>query len=69
MFGIIDPILKYYSNIRVIQNLGNHYKVTGKERDSESGLDYFGGSYYGSNMGRFMSQDWSEDPIPSLSRI
>ncbi len=30
---------------------------TGKERDTESGLDYFGARYYGSNMGRFMSPD------------
>ncbi len=29
----------------------------GKERDSESGLDYFGARYYGSAMGRFMSPD------------
>jgi RHS repeat-associated protein len=35
----------------------NHYKFTGKERDSESGLDYFGARYYGSNMGRWMSPD------------
>ena len=35
----------------------NHYKFTGKERDSESGLDYFGARYYGSNMGRFMTPD------------
>lgn len=34
-----------------------HYKFTGKERDSESGLDYFGARYYGSSMGRFMSAD------------
>jgi RHS repeat-associated protein len=33
------------------------YKFTGKERDTESGLDYFGARYYGSNMGRFMSPD------------
>jgi YD repeat-containing protein len=26
---------------------GNHYKFTGKERDPESGLDYFGARYYG----------------------
>lgn len=32
---------------------------TGKERDTESGLDYFGARYYASNMGRFMSPDWS----------
>jgi RHS repeat-associated protein len=37
----------------------NHYKFTGKERDSETGLDYFGARYYGSNMGRWMSPDWA----------
>jgi RHS repeat-associated protein len=36
-----------------------HYKFTGKERDSESGNDYFGSRYYTSNMGRWMSPDWS----------
>lgn len=30
---------------------------TGKERDSESGLDYFGARYFGSSAGRFMSSD------------
>jgi len=35
----------------------NHYKFTGKERDSESGNDYFGARYYASTMGRFMSPD------------
>lgn len=35
----------------------NHYKFTGKERDAESGLDYFGARYYSSNMGRFSSPD------------
>jgi RHS repeat-associated protein len=33
------------------------HHFTGKERDSESGLDYFGARYYGSSMGRFMSPD------------
>jgi len=39
---------------------------TGKERDAESGNDYFGARYYASSMGRFMSPDWSakEDPVP-----
>jgi RHS repeat-associated protein len=39
---------------------------TGKERDTESGNDYFGARYYASGMGRFMSPDWSakEEPIP-----
>ncbi len=39
---------------------------TGKERDAESGNDYFGARYYASTMGRFMSPDWSakEEPVP-----
>ncbi len=32
-------------------------RSTGKERDSESGNDYFGARYYGSSMGRFLSPD------------
>ncbi len=31
--------------------------TTGKERDQESGNDYFGARYYASSMGRFMSPD------------
>jgi RHS repeat-associated protein len=41
----------------VTSTSGNTYKFTGKERDTESGLDYFGERYYGSSMGRFMSAD------------
>jgi RHS repeat-associated protein len=33
---------------------------TGKERDAESGNDYFGARYYASSMGRFSSPDPSE---------
>jgi len=33
------------------------YKFTGKERDSESGLDNFGKRYNASSMGRFMTPD------------
>jgi RHS repeat-associated protein len=44
-------------------------RYTGKERDQESGLDYFGARYYGSSMGRWMRPDWSakEDPVPYSS--
>ena len=39
---------------------------TGKERDPESGDDYFGARYYSSAAGRFLSPDWSakEEPVP-----
>jgi RHS repeat-associated protein len=42
------------------------HHFTGKERDTESGNDYFGARYYASSMGRFMSPDWSakEEPVP-----
>ena len=55
---------------------GDHYMAsgddatplhfTGKERDTESGLDYFGARYFSSNMGRMMSPDWSAkiQPVP-----
>ena len=32
-------------------------RCTGKERDTESGLDYSGARYYASSMGRFMTPD------------
>src|SRR5487761_1967922 len=37
-------------------------RYTGKERDTESGLDYFGARYYASYMGRWMTPDWAEKP-------
>ena len=44
----------------------NKFKFTGKERDAESGNDYFGARYYASSMGRWLSPDWSakEEPVP-----
>jgi len=41
-------------------------RVTREIEQSESGLDYFGARYYASNMGRWMSPDWSakEEPVP-----
>jgi len=38
------------------------HHFTGKERDTESGNDYFGARYYASSMGRFMSPDWDSKP-------
>lgn len=35
---------------------------TGKERDAESGLDYFFARYYSSNLARFMTPDWAAAP-------
>src|SRR5205807_48332 len=44
----------------------NHYKFTGKERDSETGLDYFGARHYSNSLGRFITPDWSAVPVPVL---
>jgi RHS repeat-associated protein len=45
----------------------NHF--TGKERDTESGNDYFGARYYNSATGRWLSPDWSAsvEPVPYAS--
>jgi RHS repeat-associated protein len=45
------------------------YKFTVKEREPESGLDYFGARYYARNMGRFLSPDWSAQAEPRHKRI
>jgi RHS repeat-associated protein len=41
-------------------------RSTGKERDTESGNDYFGARYYASTIGSFLSPDWSAkiEPVP-----
>lgn len=38
--------------------------LPGKERDSETGLDYFGARYFSAAQGRYSSPDWSETPEP-----
>ncbi len=42
------------------------HHFTGKERDAESGNDYFGARYYASASGRWLSPDWNakEEPVP-----
>jgi RHS repeat-associated protein len=45
---------------------GQPKRFTGKERDSETGLDYFGARYYGSKIGRFTTTDPVTDLKASL---
>ena len=42
-------------------NATEHH-FTGKERDAESGLDYFEARYYEPSVGRWLSPDWSTAP-------
>lgn len=43
-------------NVSTADDATEHH-FTGKERDTESGNDYFGARYYASTMGRFLSPD------------
>jgi len=52
----------YGGEIPVSGSDSNHYKFTGKERDTESGLDNFGARYGASSVGRFMTPDWAANP-------
>jgi len=42
-----------------LNSCAQNYKFTGKERDDETGNDNFGARYYSSDLGRFLSPDWS----------
>ena len=48
------------------QACGHRSISTGKQRDSETGNDYFGARYYSSDAGRFLSPDWAAkaEPVP-----
>jgi RHS repeat-associated protein len=50
--------------LQFVANDSNHYKFSGKERDGETQLDYFGARYYSNGLGRWVSADWSPTPIP-----
>jgi RHS repeat-associated protein len=41
-----------------------NYKFEGKERDTETGNDDFGARYYSNRLGRWLSADWSNVPVP-----
>ena len=43
------------------------FRFTGKERDAETGFDYFGARYYSSSVGIWLSVDPMSDKYPSLS--
>jgi RHS repeat-associated protein len=57
---------------QILGGTGTTHKFTGKERDAETastpggldGLDDFDARYYSSNLGRFVSADWSVIPEP-----
>jgi RHS repeat-associated protein len=65
--GTITSESDYYpwgGELQFINNDSNDYKFTGKKRDAETGLDYFGARYYSNGLGRWISADWSAMPVP-----
>jgi RHS repeat-associated protein len=65
--GTIKADSDYYpwgGELQFTNNDTDHYKFTGKERDTETGLDYFGARYYSNGLGRWVSADWSATPVP-----
>jgi RHS repeat-associated protein len=57
-----DDYYPWGGELQFVNGDSNHYKFTGKERDTETGLDYFGARYYGNWLGRWMSPDWALKP-------
>jgi RHS repeat-associated protein len=65
--SVIKAESDYYpwgGELQFVNNDTNDYKFTGKKRDIETGLDYFGARYYSNGLGRWVSADWSATPIP-----
>jgi len=58
--------LTYDYTLRLCNFVLNRSRSTGKERDTESGNDYFGARFVANRMGRFMSPDWAAkgEPFP-----
>jgi len=56
----------YGGEIDFTNTCSQNYKFQGKERDAETGNDYFGARFYSSGYGRFLSPDWSSvvAPVP-----
>jgi RHS repeat-associated protein len=65
--GTIKAESDYYpwgGELKFVDNDTNDYKFTGKKRDTETRLDYFGARYYANELGRWVSADWSSTPVP-----
>jgi RHS repeat-associated protein len=63
--GAVEEESDYYpfgTEVVVTGSGVNELKFTGKRRDTESQLDYFGARYYSDGLGRFVSADWSASP-------
>lgn len=65
--GAVEEESDYYpfgTEVMVTGPGTNELKFTGKRRDAESQLDYFGARYYSNILGRWLSPDWSRNAVP-----
>ena len=70
--GNVDQHLAYmpFGESFIDQRASGHdirFKFTGKERDSKTGMDYFGARYYASDLSIWLSVDPLADQYPSTS--
>ena len=59
--------MNYELSIKLTTSYAPHYTFSGKERDAESGLNYFGARYYNSDLSIWLSVDPMVDKYPNLS--
>ncbi len=61
-----QPALRQRTELRNSLEFPTENQFTGKQRDSETGNDYFGARYYSSDAARFLTPDWRAqiEPVP-----
>jgi len=60
-FGLLMDERQYVNGAETTE------KFSGKERDDQTGFDYFGARYYHSGLGRFISTDRFAEKYPSMT--
>ncbi len=71
--GAVDSYNDFYpfgmqmEGRNLVANADARYKFTSKERDDETGYDYFGARYYDAKIGRWLSVDPLVEKYPSVS--
>jgi len=70
--GVVVNTYDYddYGNIiSQTENIANDYTYTGKERDKDSGLYYYGARYYDPSIGRWLTKDPLQNMFPAMRHL
>jgi len=59
----------YGNIISQTENITNDYTYTGKERDKDSGLYYYGARYYDPEIGRWLTKDLNQNMLPAMRHL